>query len=202
VRAMLSMSSSEVVSGQDSAGFLEFGKIGRVEDDVEGKVEEPGPARRSHRRLGGTDDVRVDLIGVGNRSSVRERCHEGHVVDLLEGSLSPSERRGAPGQHQDRRAVESGLSQGAHHISNPGPCGHRGHAKRAGEPSPTFRCKPRGLLVPDVDDPDAILLAAVKDGEYVPARQGEDVSNPQRLQGVGNGESAVTGQRPDGSRFM
>src|SRR5215218_8055002 len=49
-------------------------------------------------------------------------------------------------------------------------------------PGPALGGERRGLLVAHVENPDAVLAAAVVDREEVPAREREEVLDAQRLQ--------------------
>src|SRR5204862_3311313 len=71
------------------------------------------------------------------------------------------------------------------------PRGERGDARLAGDLRPALGGERRGLLVADVDDVDALLAAAVVDGEQVAAGEREELRRPARLEATGDEAPAV-----------
>ncbi len=93
---------------------------------------------------------------------------------------------------QDHGAVGVGrVGHAGDRIGHPGPGGHRGHPRPEGQPSVGVGGVGRGLLVTDVDDPDAPVLAPVEDRADVAARQGEQRVHPFVGEVVGDQPASV-----------
>ena len=84
---------------------------------------------------------------------------------------APAHLGSAPAQDRDRRAVVERAGDRAHAVRDARAGGERGDTWLAGRLRVALGRPDRGLLVADVDDLDALLLAAVVDREEVPAGQ-------------------------------
>jgi hypothetical protein len=92
------------------------------------------------------------------------------------GARPPSMTTGEP----PKRALAIALTP----LVTPGPGGQRGDLRPAGELRQPLGGEHRRLLVADVDQPHALVAAAVVEREDVPAGQGEQVVHAGLLQGA------------------
>lgn len=92
-------------------------------------------------------------------------------------------------KHRDVR-VEGGRHPGDR-VGYPRTGSDEGHAESTGQTTVSLRTVGGRLFVADIDDPDALLHTTVKDGNNVPARQGEDGINSFCTERPGNDLTAV-----------
>ena len=186
--------SSAAASSTPSAGAAPPGSGGRrrsrlrlAEDDVERVVDEGRPEGAASARSSAAA-VRAAICAVAFTVSRRldQRRDEGQVVDLLQRARAPAHLRRPAAEHADRRAVRLGAGDRADPVGDAGPGGQRRDPDPAGRLGEALGGEGRGLLVADVDDLDALLLAAVVDREEVPAGEREEVRDAPRLQDLGD----------------
>ena len=115
-----------------------------------------------------------------------QRRDERHMVDLLQRTLTPAQRGCPAAEHEQRRLVLLGGGHGTHPVGHAGTGGQRRDAGHPGHLRPALGRECRGLLVPGVDQPDALGTASVVDGEQVPAGQGEDRVDAAGAQSAGD----------------
>ncbi len=156
-----------------------------AEDDVQRIVDEGRPARRSRRqvqrRRGHRGDPPRLLHGLGR---LDQRRDEGKVVDLLQRARAPAHLRRPPAQHSDRRVVRLCPGDRAEAVGNARPRGQRRDAQPPRRLRHPLGGKDGGLLMPHIDDPDPLLLAAVIYGEQMSPRQREEMAHAPGLQNL------------------
>ncbi len=113
---------------------------------------------------------------------LRQRCHEGHVIDLLQRPLTPAPRRRAAPQHHNRRMIRLRARDGAHPIRHSRSRRQRADPGLARHLRPALRRERRGLLVAHVHDLDPLRSTPVVDGEQMSPRQREQPTDPLRAQ--------------------
>ena len=99
-----------------------------------------------------------------------------------------------PPEDRDRRAVVEGAGDRAHAVRHARAGGQRGDGRLAGRLRVPLGRPDRRLLVADVDDLDALFLAAVVDREEVAAREREEVLDAARLECPSDQAPAVDGR--------
>jgi hypothetical protein len=105
------------------------------------------------------------------------------VVELLQLAVElPADHVPAADQ-QHRRGRGVGGGQPGHGVGHSWTRGHGRHAETARQPCVRLRCVCRRLLVPHVDDPDALGRTSVEDRENVAPRQREDCVDPLLAEG-------------------
>ena len=133
-----------------------------------------------------------DRVGrLRGRGEPRQRRDERHVVDLLQRTLPPAQRRRPTAEDHQRRLV---LLRGGHRAHAVGDAGTGGQSRDPGQPGhlrPAFGGERGGLFVSRVDQPDVLGAAAVVDREQVAAREGEDRVDPAGPQPPGDQVSRV-----------
>ena len=167
---------------------------GDGKDVIHGEVDERNTRRRTDRgpqRLVDQPGDRVTRRRGGGESG--ERCHERHMVDLLQRSHPPSPRRRPPAENQQRRRVLLGGSHCAHPVRHARARGQRGHARLACHFRPAFGRERRGLLVAGVDQPDTLTAATVVDRKQMTAGQRENGVDPAGFQPPGDQSAGVEG---------
>src|SRR5207245_8754715 len=100
-----------------------------------------------------------------------ERPH----VHLGGGSLSPDD--------QHRRLRPESIGDASDRIRSPRTSGHDGHARLTGDARPGISSVRRRLLVPHVNDADALVETAVVDVNNVSSAEGENGLDTFGLQG-------------------
>ena len=160
----------------------------RVERDVDERRTAVGRACGSARGIGVGDDGRRRRRG---RSRLRDRRHDRYVVELLQGTRTPSRLGRAPRQHDERRAVHARRSERAHAVRHSRARGQRRAAQPTRHLCETLRRECRALLVPHIDEPEIGLHRAVVEHEEMPARQREHDIDAVPLQHLDREPAAV-----------
>jgi len=104
----------------------------------------------------------------------RDRTHERDLVHLLEGALPLEPERRAAADQEQRAPRRVGVGHPGDRVGDAGTGHDDGDAKAAREPRPGIRRVGRRLLVPHVDDLDAVSEAAIVDRQDVAAAERED----------------------------
>src|SRR4051812_4888704 len=163
-----------------------------AEHVIHREIDERDSGRRTDGGPQRIVDQRPDRIGrLRGCREPRQRRHERHVVDLLQGPLPPAQRGRATAEYQQRRLVLLCGSHRAHPVGDARARGEGGDAGHSGHLRPAFGGECGGLLVPGVDQPDVLGAAAVVDGEQVPAGEREDGVDPAGAQSSGDQMSGV-----------
>src|SRR5690606_8094563 len=116
-----------------------------------------------------------------------------HVAERLRpGAADADERHLRALRVRDRR----------HDVRHAGPRGDRAHARPPGDARVAVRGVPGGLLVPDVDDADALVDAAVVDRLDVPSAEREQMRRAVTLERLSDEPTAMNERHPrDSSRY-
>ena len=168
--------------------------VGLVDGGVEhvaGEIEIDRAGLAVQRLLEGEVDLLRQALQVVHAVGVFDPAFEGlDLVDLLKDLPAELADRGGAAQCDDRAAIDQRIGESGAEIERAGPARPDAHARPLGHPRIGLRHIGRGLLVPGVDEPDALLDAGRFDIEHRPAHDVEDVLDTLRLQAPG--EDVVT----------
>ena len=160
--------------------------------NVERNIEEHRPAPAGKCMPGGGGDVVGQPTGLpGGFRPAGDRTNQLGVVHLLEPAPLLLADEVASTEQQHRGPGELGGGQGRDGVGDAGPGGDGGHTEATGQPGVGLGGVGGGLLVTNIDDPDALLHAPVEDGHDVPTGEREDGVDALGLERPGNDLSAV-----------
>ncbi len=176
------LSDQHRVAGRASLGAipgrqagLGLGSIQRVDQLVEGDLQEdrPRPARERHPE--GPRQVRRNGLRRGNAIGPFGDAQEQiDLLDLLQRPLAGIESRGRAADEQERRVGGEGVGDPGQRVGNARPGGDHRDSKAARETRVGIGGVGGALLVPGVDDPDAYIDAAGVDRSDVQPGERED----------------------------
>ena len=158
------------------------------------EVDEAHTRRGADRRPQCLVDEPARVLGrLCGGGEAGQRRDERHVVDLLQRAHAPARRRCPAAEHHQRRLVLLRGGHRAHPVGDARARGQRGHPGHPGHLRPALGGEGRGLLVAGVDQPEALVAAAVIDGKQVAAGQRENRVDAAGLQSPGDEPAGVDG---------
>ena len=131
------------------------------------------------------DELR-DAIGlVDGVAELGDRANHAEVIHLLQRALAQLAERTLATEDENRRVRAPSVCDPRHTIGHTGARGDRRDTDLPGVAArPGIGGVRRGLLVANVDDPDALVEAAVVERHDVPARQCEEHLDAGLLEGA------------------
>ena len=148
---------------------------GLLEEHVHGHFEIDGPARLCERVPERACDELWDPLGLGaDGGPLGDRLEERELVELLESALLCLDEWTSSSDDEERRLRDVAVGDGRDRSGDARSGRHDRHATAPPDPAPSLGGVCGSLLVPDVDDPYALVPAALVDRHDVAAREGED----------------------------
>ena len=156
--------------------------VGPAVHEVDGDLEVHWPRDPASRVAEGVGHVfgdaldPLDLLG-----ELGDGLHEGGAVEVLEPAAQVVADAGVASDEDHRAGGLEGVGDARHGVGDAWPGRHDGHSRLPGDLRPALCGVGGHLLVPEVDNLDSLVDAALVEVVDVPAVQGEDVLHPLML---------------------
>ncbi len=164
----------------------------------------PGTRRRARRTPRGAPPrprtrgcARSQAFG----APLRHRPDQGELVEVLDRPAPPLGEPGPPGDHHDGHAGGVGLDDAGDGVGQARARGDRGRGGRPGGQGPPLGHQHGVLLVPGVDDGQALEPGAFEQREDVAAGEPEDRPHPRLGEGARREDAAVLGAVHGGREY-
>jgi hypothetical protein len=169
-------------------------EISGPEEDVDRNIHEHRARAAAQGHPHALGRARVGVVGGLERHRLLGHAlHHRDVVHLLQRAHPPPGGRCAAADDEHGAIARLRLGQRGHRVGHAGTGRHRRHTAFARDLGPPFGRKSRRLLMPHVDDVDAVLDGAGEDRPDVAAVQGEEVADSRTLEGKRDQLSCVAG---------